>query len=180
MKVSKTKTQNKINKGITLNKNPLLSSISSSKISSDISTVSLHNLLSENISLINLKDSQNKTFLSYAIERNNSSIINLIIDSPLLDLTYKNKDGNTYIHLSVIYNNISLTKSLIKKGINLNVKNNKGNTCLHLAYLYNNNEIIRLLIENGADQKLDRECPFGRRYRFGKCVHNKGCNSANY
>ena len=154
MKVSKTKTQNKINKGITLNKNPLLSSISSSKISSDISTVSLHNLLSENISLINLKDSQNKTFLSYAIERNNSSIINLIIDSPLLDLTYKNKDGNTYIHLSVIYNNISLTKSLIKKGINLNVKNNKGNTCLHLAYLYNNNEIIRLLIENGADQNI--------------------------
>ena len=150
----KSKTNIKPNKGITLNKNPLQSSYSSSKISSDISTNSLHNLLNENISLINVKDSQNKTFLSYAIERNNTSNINLIINSPLLDLSYKNKEGNTYIHLSVIYNNIKLVESLIKKGIKLNEKNNKGNTCLHLAYLYNNKKIINMLLEKGADKNI--------------------------
>ena len=154
MKLSKSKPNPKPVKRIAFNNYPLKKSNSSSIICSNISASILYNLLKENISIINVKDSKNQTFLSYAIQRNNNEIINLIIASPSLDLSYKDIEGNTYIHLSVIYNNISLIESLIKKGININRKNNDGNTCLHLAYLYNRNKIINLLIDNKADKNI--------------------------
>ena len=152
MKLSKSKPNPKQVKRITFNNYPLKKSNSSSLICSNISVTYLYNLLKENKSLINAKDSKNQTFLSYAIQRNNNDIINLIITSPSLDLSYKDIEGNTYIHLAVIYNNISLIESLIKKGIDINRKNNDGNTSLHLAYLYNRSKIINLLIENKADK----------------------------
>jgi len=154
MKLSKSKPNPKQVKRISFNNYPLKKSNSSSLICSNVSVTYLYNLLKENISLINAKDSKNQTFLSYAIQRNNNEIINLIITSPSLDLSYKDIEGNTYIHLAVIYNNISLIESLIKKGIDINRKNNDGNTSLHLAYLYNRSKIISILIDNKADKNI--------------------------
>jgi ankyrin repeat protein len=154
MKLSKSKPNSKQIKRITFNNYPLKKSNSSSLICSNISVTYLYKLLKENKSLINAKDSKNQTFLSYAIQRNNNEIINLIMTSPSLDLSYKDIEGNTYIHLAVIYNNISLIESLIKKGIDINRKNNDGNTSLHLAYLYNRSKIINILIDNNADKNI--------------------------
>ena len=126
--------------------NPFLS------ISSNFSVEELYNILSKNPYLINTEDEKNETFLSYAIKRNNIDIINLLLTSPIINLTYQNeKTGNTYLHLAVIHQNIKLIKQLLEKNIFIDIQNNEGNTALHLAYYVNNINIIKLLIENNID-----------------------------
>ena len=120
-------------------------------INSEISPLDLYNILNKNPYLVNTEDENNETFLSYAIKRNNNSLINLILTSPLLNLTYQNQQGNTYLHLAVIQQNIKLIQNLIDKGIFIDIQNNDGNTALHLAYYINNIEIIKLLINNNID-----------------------------
>ena len=117
-------------------------------IASNLSVNALHKMLTKNPHLINMTDEKKQTFLSYAIKRNNNQIINLIIDSPLLDLNYHDKNGNTYLHMSIIHQNINLIKRLLHKNININSQNNDGNTALHFAYYINNIEIINLLKRN--------------------------------
>ena len=126
--------------------NPFLS------ISSNFSVEELYNILSKNPYLINTEDEKNETFLSYAIKRNNIDIINLLLTSPIINLTYQNeKTGNTYLHLAVIHQNIKLIKQLLEKNVFIDIQNNEGNTVLHLAYYVNNINIIKLLIENNID-----------------------------
>ena len=120
-------------------------------IDSELSTLELYKILTKNPYLVNIEDEKNETFLSYAIKRNNNPVINLILTSPLLNLTYQNENGNTYLHLAVIQQNLKLVKTLLDKGIFIDIQNNDGNTALHLAYYINNLEIIKLLINNNID-----------------------------
>ena len=60
----------------------------------------------------------------------------------MLDLIYQDKKGNTYLHISIIQQNINL----MEKGISVNEINNDGNTALHFAFYINNIEIIKLLL----------------------------------
>ena len=115
-------------------------------IDSNLSLNALYKILIKNPRLVNMTDEKKETFLSYAIKRNNNPIINLILTSPILDLTYQDKKGNTYLHISIIQQNIKLVASLLEKGIFVNEKNNDGNTALHFAYYINNMEIVKLLI----------------------------------
>ena len=121
-------------------------------ISSEFTLEELYNILTKNPYLINTEDEDNETFLSYAIKRNNIDIINLLLTSPILNITYQNElTGNTYLHLAVLQQNIKLIKELLNKDINIDTQNNEGNTALHLAYYINNIQIIKLLIENDID-----------------------------
>ena len=119
--------------------------------SSDYSVEYLYKILKNNQRIINNKDENNETFLSYAIKRKNIKIINLLLTSPLLDYSYQNLHGNSYLHLSVIYELESTIKILIEKGIDINMKNDEGNTALHYAYSVNNFKIIILLLQNKID-----------------------------
>ena len=123
-------------------------------INSNISSEFLSKIISKNPFLINSKDDNGDTFLSYAIKRNNQEIINLIIPLPLLDINYKDNNDNTYLHLAVICQNIELIKKLIEKRILINARNKDGNTPLHFAYYINSNENINLLIENNGDVNI--------------------------
>ena len=123
-------------------------------INSNISSEFLSKIISKNPFLINSKDDNGDTFLSYAIKRNNQEIINLIIPLPLLDINYKDNNDNTYLHLAVICQNIELIKKLIEKRILINARNKDGNTPLHFAYYINSNEIINLLIENNCNVNI--------------------------
>ena len=115
-------------------------------IDSNLSINALYKMLIKNPRLVNMRDEKKETFLSYAIKRNNNPIINLILTSPMLDLNYQDKKGNTYLHISIIQQNIKLIATLLEKGISVNEKNNDGNTALHFAYYINNIEIINLLL----------------------------------
>ena len=120
-------------------------------ISSNYSTEFLYKILKYKPKLINKKDENNETFLSYAIKRKNLSIIELLLTSQILDYSYQNIQGNSYLHLAVIYELESIVKKLIEKGIDLNMKNLDGNTALHYAYSVNNYNIIILLLQNKID-----------------------------
>ena len=144
----KTKTNNKEKNNKVLNsgnQKPFLS------IDSELSVLDLYKILKKNPYLINIEDEKNETFLSYAIKRNNNPIINLLLTSPLLNLTYQNEKGNTYLHLAVIQQNIKLIQALLDKGIFIDIQNNDGNTALHLSYYINNIKIIKILINNNID-----------------------------
>ena len=120
-------------------------------ISDNLSIKSFYELIIKNRDIINITDEKQQTFLSYAIKRKNDHIINLILASPILDLNFQDYNGNSYLHLAVIYNNLSLIGTLLIKGININIQNNNGDTALHLAYLLNNDVIINILKNNDID-----------------------------
>ena len=120
-------------------------------ISSDLPPISLYNILINNQNLINEKDIKGETFLSYSIKRDKLDVLKLLLTSPLLDMSYKDKDGNTYLLLATLYQRENMIIPLIQKGINLNIKNNDGNTALHLAYMLNNENIIKILIDYNID-----------------------------
>ena len=120
-------------------------------ISSNFTLESLYQILLKNPQLINEKDSRQETLLSYAIKKNKIEIFNLLLTSSILDLNYKNKDGNSYLHISILFEREKMVKSLIKKGININSQNNEGNTPLHFAYDVDNKNIINELILNNPN-----------------------------
>ena len=120
-------------------------------ISTNYQIENLYNILKKNPSLVNTKDQKNETFLSYAIKRKNIEIAELILTSPILDYSYQDSNGNSYLHLAVINQLESIIRTLIQKGINVNLQNNDGNTALHFAYSTGDIKFITIVIESKAD-----------------------------
>ena len=124
------------------------------KESSELEVQSLYQILIKNPYLVNTIDDKKETILSYSIKNNNIEISNLILTSPIIDLDFQDKNGNTYLHLAVTAQQKEIIKILLEKGIDINKQNKEGNTALHLAYWINNKPIINILIENGIDTKI--------------------------
>lgn len=59
-------------------------------------------------------------------------------------------DGDTPLHLSVIFNDKKSTRKLLKNGINPNVTNRLNETALHKAIYVSRIKIARELVQNGA------------------------------
>ena len=124
------------------------------KESSELNVQALYQILIKNPYLVNTIDNKKETIMSYSLKNGNIEVSNLILTSPILDLDYQDKDGNTYLHLAVISQQEDIIKSLIEKGIFINKQNKEGNTGLHLAYKINDNSIINLLLESGIDKNI--------------------------
>ena len=120
-------------------------------ISSDLSVQSLYQILTKNPQLINKTDKNGETFLSYALKRKNIDVCEFLLTSPVLDLTFQDDDGNSYLHLAAENKNDTISLLLIKKGIDINGKNFTGNTPLHIAFMNDDTKLKNILIENGAD-----------------------------
>ena len=120
-------------------------------ISTNYKIEKLYNILIKNPSLVNSKDQRNETFLSYALKRKNEKTAELILTSPILDISYQDDNGNSYLHLAVINQLENIVRLLIKKGADINMKNNEGNTPLHFAYSTGDIKFIAILIENNGD-----------------------------
>jgi len=136
-------------------KNDIEENNSMIKTSSKLDAQSLYTILIKNPYLVNSIDEHKETILSYSIKNQNISVSNLILTSPILDLDYQDKDGNSYLHLAIKYNQEGIVKSLIEKGISLDKQNKEGNTAINLVYNKNNKEIINILKENGIDINIE-------------------------
>ena len=119
---------------------------------SQLSVQQMHQALLNNPSLINTTDNNGETLLSYALKKNNYKIYDLLLNSSFLYLNFQDRDGNSYLHLSVKNQSEKIIKNLIEKGINLNLQNKLGDTALHIAYEIGNNNIIKYLIEHGINR----------------------------
>ena len=146
------------------------------KENSTLDAQTLYKILIKKPHLINSVDDKKESILSYSIKNHNISVANLILTSPILDLDYQDANGNSYLHLAILYKQEEIVKSLIEKGININKKNKEGNTALHLAYLKNYKEIINILEENGIDtnirnnnNKLAEEMNFNFKPNTSRC-----------
>ena len=120
----------------------------------DLPINTLYQILTKNPNLINIIDNKGETLLSYSIKRKKIDVCQLILTSKILDLSYQDKNGNSYLHLAVMKQLEGIVKALIEKGIYINMQNNEGNTPLHYAYLYNNIPIIHILKNNHIDIKI--------------------------
>ena len=120
-------------------------------ISANYQIETLFNILKRNPSLVNAKDQKNETFLSYAIKRRNTDIAEFLLTSPVLDYSYQDQNGNSYLHLAVINQLEDVIRILIQKGINVNLQNNDGNTALHFAYSTGDIKFITMIIESKID-----------------------------
>ena len=138
---------NKMNQNILNNNQPKSLIV----ISSDLPVKSLYQILLKNPKLVNSIDEKGETLLTYSIKRKKVDVCQLILTSSILDLSYQDKNGNSYLHLAVIKQLEGVVKALIEKGIYINMQNNDGNTPLHFAYLYNYDSIIHILINNHID-----------------------------
>ena len=123
-------------------------------ISSDLSIQSLYDILTKNPPLINKVDKNNETFLSYALKRKHTEICEFLLTSPIIDMNFKDKKGNTYLHLAICNANTDLINTIIKKGADINAQNMNGDTPLHIAYTINNQNIHSILLDNGADAQI--------------------------
>ena len=123
-------------------------------ISTNYQIETLSSIISKNPSLINTKDQKGETFLSYAIKRKEIEKAELILSSTLLDYSFQDNNGNSYLHLAVINHLENIAKILIEKGININLQNNEGNTALHFAYSTGDNNLINLINEHKADLNI--------------------------
>ena len=128
-----------------------LSTSNSLLISSDLSVQSLYQILTKNQALINKTDKNGETFMSYALKRKKDEVSEFLLTSPVLDLTFQDDQGNSYLHLSALTQNDVVALGLIKKGIEINMKNFKGNTALHYAFMKDDTKMKNILIEHGAD-----------------------------
>ena len=120
-------------------------------ISSNYKVESLYHILVKSPTLINQKDQKNETLLSYALKRKNIDIAELLLTSPILDYTYQDLQGNSYLHLAVINELEMLIQTILDKIQNKNIQNNDGNTALHFAYSTGNDKIINMIIGSGID-----------------------------
>ena len=127
---------------------------SSEIISIDYQIETLYSILIKNPYLINKKDAKENTFLSYAIKRKNIEISELLLTSPILDYSFQDKQGNTYLHLSILNKLQNISIKILSKIPNKNIQNYNGNTVLHFAYSTGDQEIISFLIKNGINQNI--------------------------
>ena len=81
-----------------------------------------------------------------------------ILKNNKVNLTAKNKNGETLYHTAVIKNDLNLLKALENLNIDINAANNEGFTPLHKAALVAKNEqILKYLIEKGANKTMVTE-----------------------
>ena len=146
-----------------------------------ISKKQLEEIIINNPSIINSIDENGETIFSNALNNNNYEIYDIILNSSILNLGFKNNEGNSYLHLAVINQNEKLVKELIKKGININIQNNNGNTALHLAYKYGNSSIIKVLTQNGINTLIkNKEGKIAKEIKELKLNKNKSHNYNNF
>jgi ankyrin only family protein len=106
----------------------------------------LANLRLNNISKESQPTSDNKF--------NNQQIKQLLQKRTWKENYQQNNDGNTTLHISVIYGNPEFVSLIINSATHpclLDIQNDTYQTALHLAVLTGNSQIVRLLVVGGAD-----------------------------
>uniref|UniRef100_A0A6C0EBH3 Uncharacterized protein n=1 Tax=viral metagenome TaxID=1070528 RepID=A0A6C0EBH3_9ZZZZ len=112
-------------------------------------TLLMANSESIGISIIDMKDSQHRTALHYAIKLKNKFAVELLLkhkSNPNIP------DGNGYnaLHYAVYSRDIDMCKLIIEYIVNINARCNTGETALHIACNFQQNEIVKLLLSKNA------------------------------
>ena len=132
----------------------------------DLETNSLNKTISKNPNLVNSIDNKGETILSYAIRKKKLDKCQLILTSKILDLSYQDKNGNSYLHLAILYKLEKVAQILIEKGIDINKQNKNGKTCLDLALINDLESIINILKSKKKDKKKEEDLKIHKNYKL--------------
>jgi len=105
---------------------------------------------------IDIVDTDKRTLLYYTIKYNRVDITKEIIkyDSDNIGISiidYKDINGYTSLHYSIIFNNFNIFKILYKNNANINIPDKDNNSVFQLGIQYNRTQIILYLIEEEKD-----------------------------
>jgi len=78
------------------------------------------------------------------------------------NITEKDEDGRTALHLSAGKGHIDVVQNLLLKGVDVNIKDNFGRTSLHLGAHNGQVEVVKLLLENVDHLHESARDMFGR------------------
>ena len=79
----------------------------------------------------------------------------VLTDNPKIDISNKNKNGNTPLHKACQYGNLSIVTHLIGLGADINSKNRDGYTPLHLAAMKGKTATCEELLKLGAEKDVE-------------------------
>ncbi|XP_022922219.1 acyl-CoA-binding domain-containing protein 1-like isoform X3 [Cucurbita moschata] len=74
---------------------------------------------------VNIKDSEGRTPLHWAVDRGHSNVVELLV-SRNADINEKDIDGQTPLHYAVVCDRKSIAEYLVKNNANINEKDNDG------------------------------------------------------
>jgi ankyrin repeat protein len=100
---------------------------------------------------LDTRNHSKETALHKAVERNQITVIQTLLDHPRSEINQKDGKGETALHIAVRKNNLDIAKLLIQKKAEINVKMPEGETPLSIAYKANNIEILKLLILSNVE-----------------------------
>lgn len=85
-----------------------------------------------------------------AVQHGHLDILNLLINKEA-DITVKDTQNCTLLHLAVKRNQETICRQLIIEGFDVNTQDVNGSSPLHLAVEFNFSSVVQLLLENNAD-----------------------------
>ncbi|XP_059473664.1 uncharacterized protein LOC132195582 [Neocloeon triangulifer] len=106
---------------------------------------------------VNKKDLNGQTPLTAAIRLGREDIIDYLLTFENLDVTSKQHEDTTPLHLAVSCNKVEITKKLLRK-VNVTERSSKGKTALYFAVRFAGEEMVKLLLEQeGIDVNAQEE-----------------------
>jgi len=123
----------------------------------------LKNYIEVHLGSVNQQNFHGDTALIFAIKSSSTSIFTKVAIIQYLydtnaNLQLQNLDGNSPLHIAVLYSLPIVANLLIQNGALLEVPNNDGLTPLMLALKQNDMDNARLLISWGADMTSIKSC----------------------
>lgn len=79
----------------------------------------------------------------------------VISDNPKINISQKNKNGNSPLHKASQYGRLDIVKELVSLGMDINIKNRDGYTPLHLAAMKGQTDTVAELILLGAEKDIE-------------------------
>lgn len=104
---------------------------------------------------INSEDRDGYTPLYVAVQFNNEEFLDTLI-SLQIDNEWTEWYGASLLEKAILNKNLSIVKTLIKSGVDINITNNRGSTPLEIALRIGASEISDWLVLNGADESQVR------------------------
>jgi ankyrin repeat protein/uncharacterized caspase-like protein len=110
----------------------------------------IKNIVTENPSRVNEKDSNGNSFLHIAVHENNEELVKFLI-SKGADVNIKNNYGETPLQIAADKNNLEIITQLVSHDAEINIKDSSGLTPLDDAIYQGQMETVKYLISKGAE-----------------------------
>lgn len=91
------------------------------------------------------------TPLTYACKKNDTNLLNLLLQYPQLNVNSTNALGKTPLYIACLHGNFDIVKILLLHNANINYHNKTGESALWAACKYGYSNIVDLLIQNNVD-----------------------------